>query len=241
MQIISRAEAKASGLKRFFTGKPCKNGHIAEISVSSYVCCECSRLKLSELYRADLEKSRAHRREYYAENSERERAKNAASRARNRESVLVGKKAWYERVKHSPEWRAKEKAKRDANKEAKRAYDKQYAIVNSAKKVERAREWIRANPEARAAISLSYDGRRRSQKAQGDSTAAIREWISAAKKVCYWCRAKCADEFHVDHYQPLSKGGEHRISNLVIACPRCNLRKSAKDPYEFAASVGRLF
>jgi hypothetical protein len=29
-EIISRAEAKARGLTRYFTGKPCKYGHIAE-------------------------------------------------------------------------------------------------------------------------------------------------------------------------------------------------------------------
>ncbi len=29
MQIISRAEAQALGLNRYFTGKPCKRGHIA--------------------------------------------------------------------------------------------------------------------------------------------------------------------------------------------------------------------
>jgi hypothetical protein len=30
LPIISCKEAKARGLKRYFTGKPCKRGHIAE-------------------------------------------------------------------------------------------------------------------------------------------------------------------------------------------------------------------
>lgn len=29
-QIITRAEAKACGLDRYFTGKPCKHGHVAQ-------------------------------------------------------------------------------------------------------------------------------------------------------------------------------------------------------------------
>jgi hypothetical protein len=29
-EIITRAEAKARGLKRYFTGKPCKCQHVAE-------------------------------------------------------------------------------------------------------------------------------------------------------------------------------------------------------------------
>ena len=241
MKIISRAEAKAAGLKRYFTGEPCKYGHVAEVQVSSNGCCECNKIRKKASYHANVEASRQKRRQYFSANSAKVLANNRASRDKHRESVRAGNKAWYDRVKQTPEWQALQKAKREANKEAKRAYDKQYGIANSAKKVERAKVWIKSNPDKRAAILFSYDGRRRSQKAQGDSTAAIREWVKAARKVCYWCNSKCADDYHIDHYQPLSKGGEHRISNLVIACPTCNLRKNAKDPLEFAASVGRLF
>ena len=42
--IISRKEAKAKGLKRFFTGIPCEKGHISEKLVSNRGCCECARL-----------------------------------------------------------------------------------------------------------------------------------------------------------------------------------------------------
>jgi hypothetical protein len=38
--ILSREEAKALGLERYFTGKPCRNGHIAERSMRG-VCLEC--------------------------------------------------------------------------------------------------------------------------------------------------------------------------------------------------------
>ncbi|KAA1013015.1 HNH endonuclease [Paraburkholderia panacisoli] len=241
MKIISRAEAKAAGLKTYFTGKPCKYGHVAECQTVNYTCCECNRIKKSAQYKADLEKSRANRREYYAANTERLAENAKRSRMNNREKLLAGKKAYYERVKLDPEWQKRESEKRLANREKKREYDKQYAIANSAKKVENARSWIKANPDKRATITFSYDGRRRAKTKQGDSTKAIRAWVKAAKKVCYWCGVKCDDDYHIDHYEPLSKGGEHRISNLVIACPTCNLRKNAKDPLEFAASVGRLF
>ena len=40
-QIITRAEAKALGLKRYFTGKPCKHEHVAERQVSNGKCVEC--------------------------------------------------------------------------------------------------------------------------------------------------------------------------------------------------------
>jgi len=59
MQIISRAEAKAKGLKRYFTGKPCKHGHVAERVVVNATCVECERASVRK-YR--LKKSAAGRR-----------------------------------------------------------------------------------------------------------------------------------------------------------------------------------
>lgn len=42
MEIITRAEAKAQGLVRYFTGVPCKHGHMCERLVRSATCVECS-------------------------------------------------------------------------------------------------------------------------------------------------------------------------------------------------------
>jgi hypothetical protein len=41
MKIVSWKEAKARGLKRYFTGEPCKHGHIAERCVSAGDYIEC--------------------------------------------------------------------------------------------------------------------------------------------------------------------------------------------------------
>ena len=41
MQIITRADAKAQGLGKYFTGKLCKNGHIAERRTNGGGCVEC--------------------------------------------------------------------------------------------------------------------------------------------------------------------------------------------------------
>jgi hypothetical protein len=42
-KIISRAEAKRRGLKTYFTGRPCKRGHVSERRVGSQTCVECER------------------------------------------------------------------------------------------------------------------------------------------------------------------------------------------------------
>ena len=68
--IIGRDEARALGLKHFFTGKPCKRGHVAERDVSSRECVECYRQRRREWRAANLEKAkekeRKHARKYRA-------------------------------------------------------------------------------------------------------------------------------------------------------------------------------
>lgn len=39
--VIKKRDAKAQGLKKYFTGKPCKNGHLSERLVSDGHCIEC--------------------------------------------------------------------------------------------------------------------------------------------------------------------------------------------------------
>lgn len=43
MKIISRLEAAKLGLKKFYTGKPCRHGHMAERYVSTQACLACLR------------------------------------------------------------------------------------------------------------------------------------------------------------------------------------------------------
>lgn len=43
MKIVTRKEAKALGLKRYFTGKACIHGHVTERYVSDVKCVECNR------------------------------------------------------------------------------------------------------------------------------------------------------------------------------------------------------
>ena len=57
-------------------------------------------------------------------------------------------------------------------------------------------------------------------------------------KNCYWCGIKLVKEnTHLDHLMPFKLGGKHTISNLVLACCKCNLKKQGKDPLEFAKTL----
>lgn len=203
-------------------------------------CKGCGNAANKASREANLQEANRKSREYYQRNRERILAANNRSRAKCAEQVKACKKAWYERVKHDPKFQAKLKARQEANKEAKREYDREYLKKNREKASRQAAEWRKRNPEKRAAIIRNNRDRRRAQSLGGVSTSALAAWTAQQKKACYWCGCKCAKGFHIDHYVPLSRGGKHELSNLVIACGPCNLRKNAKDPLVFAREVGRL-
>tara|TARA_R100000656_G_C3923035_1_gene123260 strand:+ start:92 stop:808 length:717 start_codon:yes stop_codon:yes gene_type:complete len=203
-------------------------------------CKECLNADRREKRKVNHEAIRKRERDYYLANKERIHANNKRSRERHAEKVKAGKKAWYEKAKHRPEFQARLKERQEENRDAKREYDREYRAKNRAKCLARAKKWREANPEKRAAIIHNYVARRRAQTKGGITTKELAQWKAEQKKVCYWCGVKCAKNYHVDHYEPLSKGGKHEASNLVIACGPCNLKKNAKDPLDFAQEVGRL-
>ena len=45
MKIITREEAKKIGQKWYFTGEPCKNGHVDKRYVNTDICYTCKRIQ----------------------------------------------------------------------------------------------------------------------------------------------------------------------------------------------------
>lgn len=73
--IVTREEAKAAGLKRFFSGIPCSHGHLAERFVSSKGCVECTAFRRDGYRRDNPERDRQYTRAYYTANREVVKAK----------------------------------------------------------------------------------------------------------------------------------------------------------------------
>lgn len=71
MEVISRKEAKEQGLKRYFTGKPCKHGHASERQVSDGKCCVCVAERVRKWHEQNKEKILEKKREYYEQNKDR--------------------------------------------------------------------------------------------------------------------------------------------------------------------------
>lgn len=97
MEIISRSQAKAAGLKYYFTGKPCKNGHIAERYVAGR-CVLCTRQwAKGDYYKAHEHNktvARERRRVEYHRNPAREVEKSVAYRKRHLAKVQARLRVW---------------------------------------------------------------------------------------------------------------------------------------------------
>jgi len=132
---------------------------------------------------------------------------------------------------------------RQQNKHKKQEYDKAYYkanrdkiianqttyYLNNQEKVkERVKDWQASNQSTVTGYKKNNKHNRRviinSSKL---SSADFSAWETSELKICAYCGASCANSYHIDHIEPLSKGGQHELDNLVIACPTCNMQKSA--------------
>lgn len=82
MEIITRKEAKEKGLKTYFTGIQCKNGHLCCRFVSNCSCSDCN----SEYYWANVDKIREQHKQYFTR---------YVSVPENKEKMLATTKEWY--------------------------------------------------------------------------------------------------------------------------------------------------
>lgn len=167
-------------------------------------------------------------------------------REANRQRICLQSRAYYQANKEAI--RVKDIANRDyrlakkrqhyqRNAEVLRAESRAYRKANRAK----IREWwhrLKAeNPEKYAALVRAGRNNRRARKLAAGGTHTtqdIKNQYAAQEGRCYYCQAEVGAKYHVDHFIPLSKGGSNDPSNIVIACPSCNLRKNNKTPDEFA-------
>jgi hypothetical protein len=135
MDIISRKDALAQGLKHYFTGKPCKRGHFSHRFVSTRQCADCQNhnertyytekpeykakrkakaVKEYEEIKADPAKKaaydeRARKRGavYRAENRELCNARSKASEAKKADEYRAKRVRWHrERIKRDPQYKA---------------------------------------------------------------------------------------------------------------------------------------
>ena len=98
MEILSFSEARMLGLVRYFTGKPCKNGHVAERLVSNRSCLQCVEEKARWLFENKKDVVRARKakaqKNYRKNHPEKAKAARQAWAEKNRSKDQDYKKKW---------------------------------------------------------------------------------------------------------------------------------------------------
>lgn len=99
------------------------------------------------------------------------------------------------------------------------------------------RRWAKANPDK----TQEYYQRRRARLAVVNNLTAaqIRKQREIQNGRCAYGSHALDNRGHghVDHKQPLCKGGHNTAANIVISCSQCNLRKGTKTYDEFVNSM----
>jgi 5-methylcytosine-specific restriction endonuclease McrA len=122
---VSRSEAIATGQTLYYTGKPCKYGHIAPRRLPSSDCTECNKVRAAAWNKAHEESVKARLRADYLANLPKRKAQKAANYAANREKLIAQSGAWKRankdkvaasfkknRPKHMLQYRLKEQRRR---------------------------------------------------------------------------------------------------------------------------------
>jgi 5-methylcytosine-specific restriction endonuclease McrA len=94
LAILSRAQAKAVGSKTYFTGKPCKSGHVDRRYASTGACAECLRASTRLAVSLSIDRHRERNRAYYRANSDKIKKKTAAWLKSHPEVVSFFSAAW---------------------------------------------------------------------------------------------------------------------------------------------------
>lgn len=208
MELLTKQEAKQQGLKFYFTGKLCKNGHTSKRYVSGNHCVECSQLNSKH---------------YFVDNKDTILKRSENWRLNNPEKAKQSVKNWHqENAQHIIDYRCN-------NTEIIRQYKKEYYKSNLFRLRKLGKNWRKANPEK----CFEYTKLRNTRLEQ-----SIPSWYEEVLiKQLYLKRdelnKKWGTNLQVDHIIPLNPkcgtvSGLHCWANLQLLDASLNQMKGSK-------------
>lgn len=215
--MVTRAEAKALGLGRYFSGSRCKHGHVSERATRNGDCLECATVRLAtrdrteELRRKRTPEARVSAREYAR-----------VWRDEHREEVRTYHRDYSRVLRSDPAVRKQESANTVKRRKANPAIAQRHRDAALA--------WAKKNPDKRADSRMRRRARMRAAFVEAVPRVEVFERDGWQCQICKARLKATARAPHpkaptVDHIVPLSKGGKHERKNLQCACYECNVRK----------------
>jgi 5-methylcytosine-specific restriction endonuclease McrA len=212
-KITTRKQAKASGQKKYYTGRPCVNGHLSEKYTYNGMCLECG----TDWAAVNPEKTKKFRQRWVNNNRDKVRGYNKRWAADNTEQYNAAIDDWHRR-----------------NPERTHAAKIRWMKANMRQHIDSGIRWRKNNPEKARAIKQAR--RAREMKAKGRYTHAdIKRLFFVQRGRCAECRCGIVNKYHVDHKMPLSRGGSNYPKNIQLLCESCNTSKGKKTMREWRA------
>ncbi len=221
--LISRAEARKSGLQYYFTGRSCLNGHVAQRIVASSDCLECKRARCRrwaadnveactdryrQWYRANPEKAKATRSAWRLANAEKDRADVAAYQAANKGKLEAAATVW-----------------RSRNRDKVNGYAARHRAENKEAVLRAGSEWRARNRH----LVNAKKAKREAAKLKATPSWADPKKIAAIYAEAARLTAETGILHHVDHIIPLVSKlvcGLHVETNLQVLPASVNQSKS---------------
>ena len=214
---VSCQEAKVQGLKRYFTGKPCKHGHITERYVKDKTCIICSR---------------AHKKKY----AQTEQAKEKAKIYQQSEKFKLAHSESVKKYEMSNKCKTYRKAWRNsgAGKDYHKEYNKEYTKTD--KRKEYKKEYSKTRLAEDINFKLAKNLRTRLNTAiKGDykSGSAVRDLGCTIEFLKQHLETQFKDGmnwenhgkvWHIDHIEPLCSFDLTNREQLLKACHYTNLQ-----------------
>ena len=222
MKVRSRKQAIELGEMFYFTGKPCKHGHVSKRYAKTRICVECSNSHNKSYHEEHKQEINARHREYNSKPHNKERAKEL--RAKNLDIINARRRA--ARAENPDAAREERHKYYYLDVDSTRARNRRYYQANRKKILARAKN-TRARTQAnRAALQAKRRAAIRNQTPENADLNLIEEIYVA--RMC--AQMYTGLPVHVDHKIPISKGGLHHEDNLQLMYGSENQSKGDRLP-----------